>query len=91
MKTLSFALNLHIKNQAPSFHKLYKHMYGGDSFSVYRRSFRNGEESITIWRSSVKCYRVLRTSNIIHVTSDICYETFSTIEALCKYLKLITC
>lgn len=90
MKTLSYLLNLHIHTKAPGFLKLYKYVYGGESFAVYRRKLRYGEENVTIWRTSEKCIRLLRTSYTISGNNDITQISFRTIADLIKYLNLIT-
>lgn len=90
MKKLTNWLHIYFNNDCPMFLKRFKLMYSGECFAVYKRTSRWLDENITIWRTSDKCIRFLRTfSKVAGDMSSCDYRTFRSITALTSYLSLI--
>lgn len=89
MKKLSTAIHLYIVSEVPNFTKRYKLMYSGESFVVYSRKFRNGQEDITVFKTSDKCIRLVRTFYILNHTSGIEYKSFRSYAELVRFFKII--
>lgn len=90
---ISNILHLHLSVDAPNFVKRYKLRYSGKDFYVYSRNFKNAVEDITIFRTSDKCIRLVRTFAIYYMsldTSSCEYKSFRTIQELADYLRIIT-
>lgn len=87
--TLSSRVHLYLCMNS-TFARRYKIIITADDFIVYRRSFRgNGEEYITIWKTSDKCIRLLRTCKVLG-KSILDYQTFRSYECLVHYIDKIT-